>query len=93
MFLVGLCSLMDAMAGRPMKDAVAELPLSDRARKALLGERNPLRSVLDAVMAYETGSWEEALTSEFVTDELILPRAYSSALTWARELSAANFSV
>jgi len=92
MFLVGLCSLMDAMARRPMKDALAELPLSDSARKALLGERNPLRSVLDAVMAYETGSWEDALASEFVTDELILPRAYGSALAWARELSAANFS-
>ena len=83
---------MDAMAGRPMKDALAELPFTERARKALLGEQNPLRSVLDAVMAYEAGSWEEALTSEFVTDELILPRAYGSALTWARELSAANFS-
>jgi EAL and modified HD-GYP domain-containing signal transduction protein len=92
MFLVGLCSLMDAMVGRPMRDALGELPLTEEARKALLGERNSLRSVLDAVMAYESGSWEEALTSEFVTDELILPRAYSSALTWARELSAANFS-
>jgi len=92
MFLVGLCSLMDAMMGRPMIEAVTELPLSERARNALLGEANPLRSVLNAVLAYEVGSWEEALTSEFVTDELILPRAYSSALVWARELSAANFS-
>ncbi len=92
MFLVGLCSLMDAMAGRPMKDALADLPLTERARQALLGERNPLRTVLDAVMAYEVGSWEAALTSEFVSDELILPRAYGSALTWARELSAAHFS-
>jgi len=92
MFLVGLCSLMDAMAGRSMKDVVADLPLTDRARRALLGEKNPLRAVLDAVMAYEVGSWEQALASEFVTDEFILPRAYSSALNWARELSAANFS-
>jgi EAL and modified HD-GYP domain-containing signal transduction protein len=92
MFLVGLCSLMDAMAGRSMKDVVADLPLTDRARRALRGEKNPLRAVLDAVMAYEVGSWEEALASEFVTDEFILPRAYSSALNWARELSAANFS-
>jgi len=92
MFLVGLCSLLDAMLGRPMKDALEALPLSPPARNALLGERNRLRSVLDAVMAYETGSWEEALTSEFVTDELILPRSYSSALLWARELSAANLS-
>ena len=92
MFLVGLCSLLDAMLGRPMKEAIAALPLSASARNALLGERNRLRAVLDAVMAYETGSWEEALTSEFVTDELILPRSYSSALLWARELSAANLS-
>jgi EAL and modified HD-GYP domain-containing signal transduction protein len=92
MFLVGLCSLMDAMTGRPMKDAIRDLPLTEPARNALLGKPNRLRAVLNAVMAYEVGSWEEALTSEFVTDELLLPRAYSSALTWARELSAANFS-
>jgi EAL and modified HD-GYP domain-containing signal transduction protein len=92
MFLVGLCSLLDAMLGRPMEEALGELPLSVPARRALLGERNPLRSVLDAVMAYEAGSWDEALTSGFVTDELSLPRSYSSALLWARELSAANLS-
>ena len=92
MFLVGLCSLMDAMLGRPMNEALGELPLSAPARRALLGERNQLRSVLDAVMAYEAGSWDEALTSGFVTDELSLPRSYSSALLWARELSAANLS-
>ena len=92
MFLVGLCSLLDAMLDRPMHEALGELPLSEPARNALLGEPNALRSVLNAVMAYETGSWEEALTSEFVTDELILPRSYSSALLWARELSAANLS-
>ncbi len=92
MFLVGLCSLLDAMLDRPMHEALGELPLSEPARNALLGEPNALRSVLNAVMVYETGSWEEALTSEFVTDELILPRSYSSALLWARELSAANLS-
>jgi EAL and modified HD-GYP domain-containing signal transduction protein len=92
MFLVGLCSLLDAMLSLPMHEALAELPLSEPARNALLGERNPLRAILNAVMAYEVGSWEQALTSEFVTDELILPRAYSSALVWARELSAANLS-
>lgn len=92
MFLVGLCSLLDAMLGLPMHEALADLPLSEPARNALLGERNPLRAILNAVMAYEVGSWEQALTSEFVTDELILPRAYSSALVWARELSAANLS-
>jgi EAL and modified HD-GYP domain-containing signal transduction protein len=93
MFLVGLCSLMDAMIGRPMHEALSELPLTEQARNALLGKHNRLRAVLEAVMAYEVGSWEAALTSELVTDELILPRAYGSALTWARELTAASLSV
>jgi EAL and modified HD-GYP domain-containing signal transduction protein len=92
MFLVGLCSLLDAMLNRPMKDALAELPLSDAARQALLGRQNPLRAVLEAVMAYEAGSWEEALASDVIDDETTWPRVYSSALVWAREISAANLS-
>ena len=92
MFLVGLCSLLDAMLNRPMKEALAELPLSETARRALLGEKNPLRAVLDAVMAYEAGSWEEALASDLIHDEAILPRVYGNALAWAREISAANLS-
>ena len=100
MFLVGLCSLLDAMLHRPMAEALRDLPLSEAARsapvqaarKALLGERNPLRSVLDAVLAYEAGSWDEALTSDACDDEAILSRAYGNALVWARELSAANLS-
>jgi EAL and modified HD-GYP domain-containing signal transduction protein len=55
MCLVGLCSLLDAMLNRPMKDALNQLPLSEVARNALLGEKNPLRSRLDTVMAYEAG--------------------------------------
>jgi EAL and modified HD-GYP domain-containing signal transduction protein len=92
MFLVGLCSLLDAMLNRPMAEALGDLPLSEAARRALLGEKNPLRSVLDAVLAYEAGSWDEALTSDACDDEAILSRAYGSALVWARELSAANLS-
>jgi hypothetical protein len=46
--------------------------------------------VLDAVLAYEAGAWEEALNSDVIADEATLSRAYSNALVWARELSAAN---
>jgi EAL and modified HD-GYP domain-containing signal transduction protein len=92
MFLVGLCSLLDAMVGRPMSEAIADLPLSLPARQALLGGHNPLRSLLDAVTAYETGAFEMALQTEIGADDVRLPRAYSSALTWARELSTVNSS-
>jgi EAL and modified HD-GYP domain-containing signal transduction protein len=90
MFLVGLCSLLDAMLNRPMEDALAELPLSEAARNALLGEKNPLRAVLETVMAYEAGAWETALASSVIQDDTALHRAYRNALVWAREISAAN---
>jgi EAL and modified HD-GYP domain-containing signal transduction protein len=93
LFLVGLCSLLDVILGRPMAEAIAELPLSDAARQALLGSNNALRSVLDAVVAYEDGGWEEAVASaeRIGAPEPRLQEAYTGALNWAQELSAAGF--
>lgn len=88
-FLLGLCSLLDAMLGLPMAEAIADLPVSDRVRAALLGEQNTSRRVLDAVAAYERGRWDDAaarLTQLGLTTDQ-MPRAYGDALKWARELS------
>ena len=88
-FLLGLCSLLDAMLGQPMATAVAELPLSDNVRKALLGEQNTARHMLDAVIAHERGEWDEAAriaaTVSISADRI--PIAYAEALKWARELT------
>jgi EAL and modified HD-GYP domain-containing signal transduction protein len=91
LFLVGLCSLLDVMLGRPMAEAIATLPLSDAARDALLGRENPLRSVLDAVIAYESGSWEDAIASAETigAPEPQLQQAYTAALNWTHEFTAA----
>jgi EAL and modified HD-GYP domain-containing signal transduction protein len=93
LFLVGLCSLLDVMLDRPMAEALAELPLSDSARDALLGRSNPLRSVLESVVAYEDGGWEDAVASaaSIGAPESELQQAYTSALGWAHELTAAGF--
>ena len=90
LFLIGLCSLLDAMLNRPLVDAIADLPLSPAARSAVLGEdRNSARCVLDAVIAYENGLWDEAALAAHgagVTPAL-LAEAYAGALRWAREFS------
>jgi EAL and modified HD-GYP domain-containing signal transduction protein len=88
-FLLGLCSLLEAMLGQPMATAVAELPLSDNIRKALLGEANDARKILDAVIAHERGEWDEAagLATELSVPREVLPNAYADSLKWARELS------
>jgi EAL and modified HD-GYP domain-containing signal transduction protein len=93
LFLVGLCSILDVILGRPMTEALADLPLSDAARDALLGRPNALRSVLDSVLAYEDGSWEDAVANAETVGapESGLHRAYTGALTFAHELSSAGF--
>jgi EAL and modified HD-GYP domain-containing signal transduction protein len=94
LFLVGLCSLLDVILGRPMAEALAELPLSDAAREALLGRPNTLRSVLETVMAYEDGGWEEAVAGAEAIGaiESELQQAYTGALSWARDLTAVGFA-
>jgi EAL and modified HD-GYP domain-containing signal transduction protein len=86
--------LLDVILGRPMTEALAELPLSDAARDALLGRPNALRSVLETVMAYEDGGWEEAVASaeSIGAIESDLQQAYTGALSWAHELTAVGFA-
>jgi c-di-GMP phosphodiesterase len=88
-FLLGLCSLMDAILQRPMDTLVQQLPLSSEASDALLGRDNQARRVLDTVIAYERGAWE--LAADRAAAESINPAdlqtAFHSALKWAREAS------
>jgi len=87
-FLLGLCSLLDVILCQPLDKALASLPLSAGIRHALVGGPGFGRSVLDAVMAYERGAWDEAADALKTTglDPAILPAVYHSALEWTREL-------
>ena len=88
-FMLGLCSLLDAMLGRRMATLLEDLPLSAPICAALLGEANVERSVLDAVIAYEQGDWSGAMAAARTAgvSPLRLPDAYAESLQWARELS------
>jgi EAL and modified HD-GYP domain-containing signal transduction protein len=88
-FMLGLCSLLDAMLGRRMATLLGDLPLSAPIRAALLGESNVERSVLDAAIAYEQGDWSGAMVAAQTAgvSPQRLPDAYAESLQWARELS------
>jgi|SRR6188768_229951 len=91
MFLLGLCSLLDAILDKPLAEAIADLPLPSDVRAALLGDDNVPRQILDVVIAYENGQWDEALEKAKVLGltEDSPATVYSDALKWARELSRA----
>ena len=89
LFLLGMCSLLDVMLGRPMAAALADLPLAAEIRDALVGKPNVARSILDAVIAYERGDFDAAaaLAERLGLRAETLAAAYADALRYARELS------
>lgn len=87
-FLVGLCSLLDAILGISMAAVVKGVPLSAESREALAGGRNRLRSILDCTIAYERGDWTscQAHAVDAGVDMRDVPAAYLDAMQWMREL-------
>jgi len=88
-FFLGLLSSIDVLLGRPMRPVLAELPLAPDVSAALVGEQNPLRDVLQAVISYEQGNWQECfqLAKKLALKEEKLCELYMQALRWSRELS------
>jgi EAL and modified HD-GYP domain-containing signal transduction protein len=92
-FLLGLCSVLDVLTGRAMTQLLDELPLPRSIKDALLGRRGRLRSMLDAIIAYEQGDWDgaaRAVDEAGPADVVSLPDIYASALTWVPGLRAST---
>jgi EAL and modified HD-GYP domain-containing signal transduction protein len=89
-FLLGLFSMIDALLGLPLAEAVDRLPLSDDVRAALLGQPNALREVYDVVLAWERGDWAQVAraTAAFGLSEEAIASRYRSALEFANSMAA-----
>lgn len=93
-FLLGMCSLLDAILQTPIEAILDKLPLCASNDAALRGDPNGQRALLDAVIAYEHGQWEQSrkLAAGAGLDATLLPAAYQGAISWMarfQELSAA----
>lgn len=90
-FLLGLCSLLDALLQHPMSLVIADLPLAADIRQALLGRVNPARLALDAVVAFERGAFDDAAAAAAALGLEVgaLATAYADALGWAHGLQTA----
>ena len=87
-FLLGMCSLLDAILGRSMSEVLIDLPLEPETQAALRGQDNWKRRVLDCVIAYERGDWDRALdlAAKTAIERTQLPVAHAEALRWSRQL-------
>lgn len=87
-FMVGLCSLLDAILEQPLPALLDSVPVTDNVREALLGTDNPARRTLDCAVAYEAGEWDKCLelAARGGVNPAVLPAAYADALRWSSDL-------
>ena len=82
-FMLGMFSLIDALIDLPMAEALAELPLPDDVREALLGNfcDSQCDKTLKCAREVELGHWEQVLE----TLPAVSPDIFIKATAWARE--------
>ncbi len=87
-FMVGMCSLLDAILEQPMPALLESMPVSGNVRDALLGAENGPRRTLDCAVAYEEGEWDQCfeLAKLAGVNPSVLPGAYAEALRWSSDL-------
>jgi c-di-GMP-related signal transduction protein len=90
LFLLGLLSVMDALLNVRMVDVLAEIPVDDETKKALLGRPSSYRPVFEVVLDYESGTWEQLAHSarHIGLHEEFLPDLYLHSVRWVTEVLA-----
>lgn len=86
-FLLGLFSSLDIILNKPMIEVVEDLALVEDVKKALLGEPNDLRKVLEQTLLFEKGNVLELENYEFFLPINQLMHLYIEALEWSSEIS------
>lgn len=83
-FMVGLFSNMHLMIEKDINYVVDNLPLNIDIKKALLGEENIYRDILDLALAYENvdSNKIEELCNKIVINEGVLWDAYCKSIEW-----------
>ncbi len=84
-FTVGLFSALDALMDNTMEEILTRLPLADHISDALLHHRGIHGEVLESVLAYECGAWEQVRCGELTAGQI--RDCYLSALHWAGDVS------
>ena len=87
-FLLGMFSLIDALIDRPMQEIVTELPIDEEINQALLGQPNRFHDLLQLVVSYEKGFWEDlpVYAKKLNIREEDLPDMYMEAVTWSNKM-------
>ncbi len=80
-FTVGLFSALDAMSGLSMQQLVEQMPLATEIREALVAGHGELGELVQGVMQFERGEWEQSCAHGISDEDLAM--SYVDAMQWA----------
>ena len=83
-FMTGLFSVLDGFFDCEMSEILDSLPLSPDISTALLARDGILGQVLNCIIAYEKGDWEEIHCSEL--EPYSIRDAYLEAIQWSSQM-------
>ena len=84
-FLMGLFSLIDGFLDRPLSQILAEIPIDDPIKLALLGEPSRLGEIYKYSLSYEKAAWGDLQKPIVTPDEDATPLSlYLEALKWGQ---------
>ncbi|GAB6169443.1 EAL domain-containing protein [Clostridium carnis] len=91
-FMVGLFSDLHLMIEKDMRSIVDELPVSIDIKKALLGEENIYKQILDIALAYEKMDMTKinSLCKKVKLDTSILGNLYLKSIEWTKNITNIN---
>ena len=88
LFLLGLLSVMDAILDQPLVNILAELPVGNDIKEALLARSGLYKDMLDLATAHERADWDaiSRLAPRLGVKEDQIPELYFAAVDWASAL-------
>jgi len=84
-FTAGLLSMLDVLMEQPMEDILADLPLIEELKEALLNKSGSIGQVLNCVLAYENGQWDQVGLPGLRQAQI--REAYLQSIAWTVEIS------
>ncbi len=91
LFITGLFSLLDVILEKPMDEALKEVAVDHRVRRALVDKEGLFYPVMEMIYAYERADWDRTsiLMIQKNTDIDHVSKAFLDALVWYNQLLAA----
>lgn len=88
-FLMGMLSLVDAFLDRPLEEILAELPVEENIKKALLTREGGAHGILQLVEHFEKAQWEEfgRMANDLGLDGSKIALLYLDAVEWSKFLT------